>query len=191
MESLATNNNGLSSSEARARLAKYGYNELKFKKRGPLIRFLSQFKSPLIYVLIAAASVTAFLNMWLDTAVIMAVVFANAIIGFIQEGRAEASMEAVTRMMVPVCTVLRDGEQKEIEARGLVPERSRANLEAESSTGGPALYGFQRHFCCTGLGTRNSGGNRGRNRDGQNCQAHERDTPGYRRSSDEEISGVH
>ena len=121
MESLATNNNGLSSSEARARLAKYGYNELKFKKRGLLIRFLAQFKSPLIYVLIAAAVVTAFLNMWLDAAVILAVVFANAIIGFIQEGRAEASMEAVTKMMVPVCTVLRDGEQKEIAARGLVP----------------------------------------------------------------------
>jgi Ca2+-transporting ATPase len=121
MESLATNNNGLSSSEARARLAKYGYNELKFKKRGPFIRFLAQFRSSLIYVLIAAALVTAFLNMWLDTAVILAVVFANAIIGFIQEGRAEASMESVTRMMVPVCTVLRDGEQKEIAARGLVP----------------------------------------------------------------------
>jgi len=121
MESLSTNNNGLSSNEARARLAKYGYNELKFKRRGPFIRFLSQFKSPLIYVLIAAAAVTAFLNMWLDTAVILAVVFANAIIGFIQEGRAEASMEAVTRMMVPLCTVLRDGEQKEIAARGLVP----------------------------------------------------------------------
>ncbi len=121
MESLSTNNNGLSSSEARVRLAKYGYNELKFKKRGPFIRFLAQFKSALIYVLIAAALVTAFLNMWLDTAVILAVVFANAIIGFIQEGRAEASMEAVTKMMVPVCTVLRDGEQKEIAARGLVP----------------------------------------------------------------------
>jgi len=121
MESLSTNNNGLSSSEAGTRLAKYGYNELKFKRRGPFIRFLSQFKSPLIYVLIAAALVTAFLNMWLDAAVILAVVFANAIIGFIQEGRAEASMEAVTRMMVPVCTVLRDGEQKEIAARDLVP----------------------------------------------------------------------
>jgi Ca2+-transporting ATPase len=121
MESLATNNNGLSSSEARARLAKYGYNELKFKKRGTFIRFLTQFKSSLIYVLIAAALVTAFLNMWLDAGVILAVVFANAIIGFIQEGRAEASMEAVTRMMVPVCTVLRDGEQKEIAARDLVP----------------------------------------------------------------------
>ena len=97
LNSLATHETGLSSDEARARLSKYGYNELKFKKRGALIRFLLQFRSTLIYVLLAAALITAILEMWIDASVILAVVIVNAIIGFIQEGRAEASMEALTK----------------------------------------------------------------------------------------------
>ncbi|MQY54096.1 MAG: HAD-IC family P-type ATPase, partial [Methanosarcinales archaeon] len=59
--------------------------------------------------------------MWMDTAVILAVVFANTIIGFIQEGKAEASVEALEKMMTPECTVLRDGKKKVIAARELVP----------------------------------------------------------------------
>lgn len=121
MEALASSEKGLFSSEARARLKRYGYNEITFKKQSALIRFLLQFRSALIYVLLAAALTTALLDMWIDTAVILAVVFANAIIGFIQEGRAEASMEALTMIMVPQCTVLRDGERKDIPARELVP----------------------------------------------------------------------
>ncbi|MFC1924680.1 cation-translocating P-type ATPase [Chloroflexota bacterium] len=121
MESLTADNKGLASSEAQARLKKYGYNEIKFKKQSALIRFLLQFRSALVYVLLAAALTTALLDMWIDTAVILVVVFANSIIGFIQEGRAEASMEALTKMMVPQCTVLRDGERKDIAARELVP----------------------------------------------------------------------
>ena len=121
MEALAANEKGLTSSEAQARLKKYGYNEIKFKKQSALIRFLLQFRSALIYVLLAAALITALLDMWIDTSVILAVVLANALIGFIQEGKAEASMEALTKMMVPQCTVLRDGERKDIPARELVP----------------------------------------------------------------------
>jgi len=121
MQLLGAERSGLSSGEAGARLAKYGYNEIRFKKRGALARFLLQFNSPLVYVLLAAAAVTAFLEMWIDSSVIFVVVLANTIIGFIQEGKAEASMEALTRMMVPACTVLRDGKQQEIPARELVP----------------------------------------------------------------------
>jgi len=120
-KALATTDAGLSSSEAKLRLKKYGYNELEFKGRGMLVRLLSQFNSPLIYVLLAAAAITAFLNMWVDTGVILAVVLANTVIGFIQEGRAEASMESLKSMMVPRCTVLRDGEKRDIPARELVP----------------------------------------------------------------------
>jgi len=121
METLAADEKGLTSGEVQARLKRYGYNEIKFKKPGALIRFLLQFHSALIYVLLAAALVTALLGMWIDTAVILAVVLANAIIGFVQEGKAEASMEALTKMMVPQCTVLRDGGRKDIPARELVP----------------------------------------------------------------------
>jgi len=120
-EALESGNGGLSTSESKARLESYGYNELRFKKRSTLIRFLMQFHSPLIYVLLASALITSFLDMWMDTAVILAVVFANTIIGFIQEGKAEASVEALEKMMTPECTVLRDGEKRVIPARELVP----------------------------------------------------------------------
>lgn len=118
---LESSSAGLASSESRARLEHYGYNELTFKKRGPLIRFLMQFHNSLVYVLLVAALVTAFLDMWMDTTVILAVVLANTIIGFLQEGKAEASAEALKKMMTPECTVLRDGKQGDIPARELVP----------------------------------------------------------------------
>ncbi len=121
MEALAASESGLTSAETKVRLKKYGYNELKFKRRSSLIRLLLQFNSPLIYVLIASAAITAFLDMWVDAGVILAVVLANTAIGFIQEGRAEASIESLKRMLVPTCTVLRDGEAKDIPARELVP----------------------------------------------------------------------
>ncbi|NQT74406.1 MAG: hypothetical protein HQ553_16815 [Chloroflexi bacterium] len=108
-------------SEDRARLSRYGHNELRFKRTSSFVRFFLQFKSPLIYVLIAAAVVTALLGKWTDTSVILIVVVANAIIGFIQEGKAEASMQALTRMMVLDCTVLRDRTRKDVPARKLVP----------------------------------------------------------------------
>jgi Ca2+-transporting ATPase len=120
-EALSTSEAGLTSAEAKARLAKYGYNEIKFKKRSALVRFLLQFRNALVYLLLASALVTAILQHWTDTAVILVVVIANAIIGFVQEGKAEASMEALTGMLVPECTVLRDGEVRQIPARELVP----------------------------------------------------------------------
>ena len=120
-ELLATDSNGLTTPEAKARLGKYGYNELKVKKRSSLIRFLRQFHNALLYVLIVAAIVTFFLGHHTDTYVIIGVVLATAIIGFIQEGKAETSLEALKKMMVPECNVLRDGERKTIAARELVP----------------------------------------------------------------------
>jgi len=120
-EAVSTSESGLTFTEASSRLAKYGYNEIKFKKRSSLVRFLLQFRNTLIYLLLASALVTAILQHWTDTAVILLVVIGNAIIGFVQEGKAEASMEALTKMLVPECTVLRDGEVRQIPARELVP----------------------------------------------------------------------
>ena len=120
-ETLESGSVGLTTSEAKARLEKYGYNELKFKKISPFVRFLQQFHSPLIYVLLVAALVTGFLGHLIDTAVILGVVIANVIIGFIQEGKAESSIEALEKMMAPECTVLRDDERKTLLARELVP----------------------------------------------------------------------
>ena len=125
-ELLAADNAGLTSSEAKARLERYGYNELKFKKRSPLVRFLLQFHNPLIYVLLVAGTITGILSlggedMVGDTVVIFGVVILNVIIGFVQEGKGEAAIEALQRMMVPESTVLRDGKRQVIPARELVP----------------------------------------------------------------------
>ena len=75
------------------------------------MRFLAQFNNVLIYVLLGAAAVTAGLQHWVDTGVILAVVLANAVIGFMQEGKAEAAMAAIRGMLAPRAAVLRDGRR--------------------------------------------------------------------------------
>jgi magnesium-transporting ATPase (P-type) len=113
---------GLSRSEAEARLQRHGPNRLpEVSRTGPLRRFLVQFHNILIYVLLAAAAVTAALAHWVDTAVILAVVIANAVIGFLQEGKAERAMDAIRRMLAPRASVLRDGARIGVEGGTLVP----------------------------------------------------------------------
>jgi len=118
---LDVDNAGITSGEAKVRLEKYGYNELEVKKQGPLIRFLLQFRNALLYVLIVAALIAALLGKFMDMYVVIGVILATVIIGFIQEGKAEASLEALKKMLVPECTVIRDGERRIIAARELVP----------------------------------------------------------------------
>jgi len=113
---------GLSQSEAEKRLAEYGANRLPAApKRSAFMRFLLQFHNILIYVLLGCAVITAFLDHWIDTGVIVAVVIANAIIGFIQEGKAEKAMDAIRHMLAPHANVIRDGERVSIEGEHLVP----------------------------------------------------------------------
>ncbi|ROR32675.1 HAD-IC family P-type ATPase [Inmirania thermothiophila] len=119
---LASGPDGLGAAEAAARLARHGPNRLPPPPRdGPLRRFLRQFESVYIHVLLAAAAVTAALGLWLDAGVILGVVLVNALIGFIQEGRAEDAMEAIRRVLAPRATVVRDGRLAEVDAAGLVP----------------------------------------------------------------------
>jgi magnesium-transporting ATPase (P-type) len=113
---------GLSAEESAARLQRYGPNRLpEAKRRSPLLRFLAHFHNVLIYVLLASAVITGALGHVADTAVILAVVIANAIIGFIQEGRAEHAMGAIRQMLSPRTTVLRDGRRAGIESADVVP----------------------------------------------------------------------
>ncbi len=113
---------GLSEAEAATRLARFGRNELAGQKQaGPLRRLLSQFHNLLIYVLIGAAVITGFLGYTKDTLVILAVVLVNAAIGFIQEGRAEAAIAALHRMLAPMASVLRGNRRGKIDAAELVP----------------------------------------------------------------------
>jgi magnesium-transporting ATPase (P-type) len=120
--SLDASAKGLSSEAAAARLDKYGANRLpEPQRRSALLRFLSHFHNVLIYVLIASAAVTAALQHWVDTGVILAVVIVNAVIGYLQEGRAEQAMDAIRGMLAPRSAVLRDGRRIGVDATELVP----------------------------------------------------------------------
>jgi magnesium-transporting ATPase (P-type) len=113
---------GLTETEAQHRLNQYGPNRLAPpKRRGPLVRFLLQFHNILLYVMLVAAVVTALLQHWVDTGVLLAAVVINAIIGFIQEGKAESALDAIRSMLSTRATVVRDGVRHEIDATELVP----------------------------------------------------------------------
>ena len=122
LDALHTRAEGLNAEEAAQRLVQHGPNRLpQAPRKHPLLRFLAHFHNVLIYVLLAAAAVTAALGHWIDTGVILAVVVANALIGFIQEGKAEEAMVAIKSMLAPHSAVLRDGRRQSLDAADLVP----------------------------------------------------------------------
>ncbi len=113
---------GLSANEVKERIEKYGRNEIpKVKKRTWWMRLLMQFHNVLIYVLMVAAVITALLDHWVDTWVILAVVIINALIGFVQEGKAERALESIRQMLSLEAVAIRDGKKQTIEAEELVP----------------------------------------------------------------------
>jgi len=122
LEILNTNKAGLSEKEVNNMLIEYGSNELKEKKPTPLWKmFLRQFESFLIIILIVATIISALIGEVTDAIVILIIVVLNALLGFIQEYRAEKAMKALKKMVTPVALVVRDGKQMEILARDLVP----------------------------------------------------------------------
>jgi len=121
LDALETSTDGLATSQAEERLSKYGHNELGVKPTSALVRFVRQFHNPLYYILFAAAVVTFFLQQYLDMYVILGVILASAIIGFLQEGKAEAALKDLRKMIMPHTTVIRDGEERTIPSRDLVP----------------------------------------------------------------------
>lgn len=113
---------GLDSGEFVHRQSRYGPNSLPPpRRRGPSMRFLLQFHNVLIYVLLAAGVVTALLGHAIDSGVIFGVVLINAIIGFLQEGKAERALDAIRDMLSLHAQVLRDGRRQEVMADTLVP----------------------------------------------------------------------
>jgi len=113
---------GLSSGEATARLEKYGPNQLKeAPKRSPWGILFDQFKDFIIWVLIGAAIVSGFLQEAVDAVAIVAIVILNAILGFIQEYRAEKSLAALKKLSSPTCKIIRDGKHEIISSEALVP----------------------------------------------------------------------
>lgn len=122
LEALKTSPGGLSGTEAERRLSEYGLNRLKeAKKKTPLLILLDQFKDFMILVLIGAAIISGVIGDPEDTIVIVIIVFLNALIGFIQEYRAERALEALKAMATPVVTVRRDGKLEKVQSEDIVP----------------------------------------------------------------------
>ncbi|MEK7279693.1 MAG: calcium-translocating P-type ATPase, PMCA-type [Nitrospirota bacterium] len=122
LEALKTSSGGLSGTEAERRLSEYGPNRLKeAKKKTPLLILLDQFKDFMILVLIGAAIISGIIGDPEDTIVIVIIVFLNALIGFIQEYRAERALEALKSMATPVVTVRRDGKLEKVRSEDIVP----------------------------------------------------------------------
>src|SRR3990172_2132230 len=113
---------GLTSSEAKRRLEKYGRNVLPEKPPPSSITiYLAQLKNPLVYILLAAAIVTFFLGDFSDTAIIFFVVLVNSILGFIQEKKASNALESLKALIHPKVDVIRDGEKLRLDIEGVVP----------------------------------------------------------------------
>src|SRR5262252_2964177 len=113
---------GLDTGEASVRLQKYGPNRLpEGKKRGPFVRFLSQFNNILVYVLLGAGFTKMMLGLWIDASIILGVVILNGLLGFIQEGKAEKALDSIRNMLSAEARTVRGGETRMISAEQLVP----------------------------------------------------------------------
>ena len=122
LQQLDVSATGLSSAQASLRLQQYGPNVLPQRPSlAPWRRFLLQFHNLLIYVLLGSMLMTLVLEEWLDSGVIFAVVLINAVIGFIQEGKAEQAIRAIQSMLTVESRVRRDGEVLSLAAEQLVP----------------------------------------------------------------------
>lgn len=122
LEILGTKTGGLQQVDAEEKLETHGFNELVREKKLPAwIRFLKQFQDFMIVVLLLAAVISGVMGDLTDTVIILLIVVINAIIGFVQEYRAEKAVEALRNMAAPFATVLRDGTTKVIAAKELVP----------------------------------------------------------------------
>lgn len=123
LRSFQTSLEGLTEEEAKRRLDVFGPNELREERRvTPLGIFLNQFKSVLVIILLLSAFISAFLlEEYVDTYLILIIVVVNAILGFVQEYRAEKALEALKGMIAPIMRVVRDGRERELPARELVP----------------------------------------------------------------------
>jgi Ca2+-transporting ATPase len=113
---------GLSAAEASQRLGQYGTNELR-KEEGisPLALFLNQFKNVLVIILLVAIALSALVGEVVDAAIIAVIVIFVAVLGFMQEYRAERAIEALKKMLSPTITVLRGGREEEVPSKDLVP----------------------------------------------------------------------
>ena len=122
LQALSSRSSGLTDNEVSARLQQYGPNKLpQAPQPGTFTRFIKQFANLLVIVLIVAGVLTALLQHWIDTFVIFGVVIVNAIIGVIQEGKAEKAMDSIRNMLALKAAVIRNGKRRTLEGDSLVP----------------------------------------------------------------------
>ncbi|MFD1066436.1 cation-translocating P-type ATPase [Oceanobacillus locisalsi] len=122
LETADTSQQGLTTQEATSRLKKYGYNEIEDKEKVPTWKlFLETFKDPMVIVLLAAAAVQILIGEWVESIIIFLVLLINAVISVVQTRKAESSLEALQDMSAPDANVMRDGTEKTIAAKELVP----------------------------------------------------------------------
>ncbi|RLF02273.1 MAG: ATPase, partial [Thermoprotei archaeon] len=121
LKKLSTGPDGLSESEARRRLEKYGPNELRERRVNPVLMFLRQFANFLVYILLAATLLSILLGEYVDAALILSIVVLMGAAGFLQEYKAEEAIRALKEMVAPHAKVVRDGRVRVVHARELVP----------------------------------------------------------------------
>lgn len=119
---LKSSEEGLNNSEAKERLEKYGFNEIARKERtGPLSIFFSQFKSPLVLILVLASIIAGFLNEIINSVVILGIVFLDALLGFYQEFKSEKALSELKKYIKFTAEVLRNNKKIELDVKNLVP----------------------------------------------------------------------
>ncbi|ORX47509.1 H(+)-ATPase [Hesseltinella vesiculosa] len=114
-------NTGLTGDEVKERLTQFGYNELPERKANPFLKFIRYFMGPISYLIEIACIIAAVVGDWLDFAIILALLFINALIGFIEEAKAESALDALRQTLALKTRVFRDGDLIEVDVRELVP----------------------------------------------------------------------
>ena len=133
-------NTGLSSEEAKERIKKYGKNKLDDKKKeNILLKFIKQFNDFMIIILIISSAISALMARidgtgdYMESIIIITIVILNAIMGLVQENKAEKSLEALQKMSAPTCKVIRDGKQKTIPGEDIVIRRCCNSRSSETT----------------------------------------------------------
>ncbi len=121
-DDLETGPDGLSSAEAEQRLEKYGRNELDTGHEiNPLMIFLAQFNDVLVWILLIATAISAFLGEWVDAVAIFVILLLNAVLGYVQEYKAEKAIDELKKLAAPKASVIRDGSPRKVPAEEVVP----------------------------------------------------------------------
>ncbi|MDK2875634.1 MAG: hypothetical protein PWQ22_44 [Archaeoglobaceae archaeon] len=121
LRELKTDLNGISKKEREERLRLYGFNEIRVKEKKPLAVFLKQFRNPLVMVLIASMLILSYIEHYLEALIVFAIVILGAILGFLQEWKAESIMKELKKLLIPKALVFSEGSLVEIDSKLIVP----------------------------------------------------------------------